>query len=64
LGWGWWRLDVIDPQIYNAQKNSHVLFIFKESGQIPPNLPIQEVYRTHKPGGKVQYDIIVGTLKK
>lgn len=59
-----WPLDVIDPQIYNAQKNSHVLFIFKESGQIPPNLPIQEVYRTHKPGGKVQYDIIVGTLKK
>lgn len=56
-----WPLDVIDQPIYDARKNSEVLFIFKEKTGIPESLPIREVLRVKKPGARD--DIVVGKFK-
>lgn len=56
-----WPLDTLDKEIIDAQKKGKVYVVLKEHDSVPQNLPLREVFRAEKPGGK--YPIIVTELK-
>lgn len=47
-----WPLETLDDEIYAAQKKRTVYVILKEYDAVPTTLPLEEVFRAVKPGGK------------
>lgn len=56
-----WPLSVIDQDIIDAQKTSRVLIVLKENQRIPVELPVTELMKAEKPGGR--FPIYVVGLK-
>lgn len=55
-----WPLDTLDEEIMESSQSSTLYIVLKEHESIPQQLPLTEVFRAEKPGGK--YPIIITEL--
>lgn len=57
-----WPLDTLDQEILTAAEKGKVYVLLKEHDTVPESLPLREVFRAEKPGGK--YPLIITEIEE